>query len=810
MLQQGPAVLDIDCFLDRLASDPLTTVVNYYASRLRPHRKAMSFLKRRALQNSEDAPVAIGFVDRTLGSHIPGNASKRGKLIRSKLKEVGVLRPNGREHFRGMVTAPLNMIHGKELSVGGIFGLRIDMSNGGAQEQSVGSGVFNAQALQSFSELIVCENVKDAWALIAAGHHNAICIQDYVLPEPCLANIKRAIFASTKIDTAPFAHCECFSLKIPHGQSIQGYAIEHQNDPEPLAQFVRNAAWMDVPRTKATESDPEPTPKQAPDAQAKNPSASPVPALPSEDLETVVSDAEVIISIESRRWRIRNLERNKMPGVLRVNVLVSSVVNQSFHVDTFDLYHARSRRAFLAEAAQEIGQGEATLRSDLGRILLKLEQLQHEVRLSARGDGEPKKPVELSPEERTAALKLLRSENLLERILEDFDQCGIVGERNGKMVGYLVATSRLLDKPLGLIVQSSSAAGKSSLTNAVLKFMPAEALFTCSAMTSQSLYYLGKTDLKHRILSIAEEEGARHASYGLKLLQSEGELSLVSTAKEKGMGKMATQRHQVNGPVALMLTTTANDLDPELMNRCLVVNVDESESQTAAIQAQQRFAFTFQGFQQGILRASIEKLHQNAQRLLRPLAIHNPFASQLGFVNSQTRFRRDQEKYLTLINTITLLHQYQRETQTTELNGHSIEYLEVTREDIGLANRIAQWALGRSIDELPGPTRRLLCQLFDWVQVESRRQGVAHSELTFTRRQAREALKWNTTHFRENLERLVVAEYVVPHGRGQGKLHRYSLLYDGRGREGEPSLLGLVDADSLIDATAGPMRATWQ
>ena len=301
---------------------------------------------------------------------------------------------------------------------------------------------------------------------------------------------------------------------------------------------------------------------------------------------------------------------------------------------------------------------------------------------------------------------------------------------------------------------------------------------------------------------MAEEAGVRDASYGLKLLQSEGKLSLISTSKEKGTGRMATQRYEVNGPVALMLTTTATDVDPELMNRCLVVGVDESSEQTAAIHAQQRYARTFAGSQQRAQSESIAQQHKNAQRLLRCIQIHNPFAFQLGFATSQTRFRRDHEKYLTLIHTITLLHQYQREIHTAEVDGRVVEYLEVTRQDIAQANALAAWALGRSVDELPEPTRRLLHALFGWIKAEAKRQGVTQSEYTFTRRQAREALRWNATHFRNHLEQLVQAEYVVPHGRGQGKLYRYSLLFDGLAREGQPGLLGLKDAQTLFTPAA--------
>ena len=302
-----------------------------------------------------------------------------------------------------------------------------------------------------------------------------------------------------------------------------------------------------------------------------------------------------------------------------------------------------------------------------------------------------------------------------------------MGERTGKLVGYLAATSRLLPKPLGLVIQSSSAAGKSSLADAILNLMPEEARFTCSAMTSQSLYYLGQQNLKHKILSIAEEEGVRDASYQLKLLQSEGSLSLVSTSKEKGSGRTSTERYTVEGPIALLLTTTASDIDPELLNRCLVVSVDESSAQTAAILAQQRYARTQQGFVKQQRALAVMALHRNAQRLLKPLRVYNPYAEQLSFIGSQTRYRRDHQKYLTLIDTIALLHQYQREVKIYSPGGpggrvasnasgegpscerpDSIQYLEVTRHDIALANRIADWALGRSIDDLPGPTRRLL------------------------------------------------------------------------------------------------------
>ena len=76
-------------------------------------------------------------------------------------------------------------------------------------------------------------------------------------------------------------------------------------------------------------------------------------------------------------------------------------------------------------------------------------------------------------------------------------------------------------------------------------------------MTGQSLFYMGDTDLQNKVLAIAEEAGAQRASYPLKLLQSEGEVSIASTGKDPVSGKQVTHDYEVEGPVMIFLTTTA-------------------------------------------------------------------------------------------------------------------------------------------------------------------------------------------------------------------------------------------------------------
>ena len=91
-------------------------------------------------------------------------------------------------------------------------------------------------------------------------------------------------------------------------------------------------------------------------------------------------------------------------------------------------------------------------------------------------------------------------------------------------------------RPVGPV--SSKEHDLPGLMDAILDFMPAERLYRCSAMTGQSLYYM-----------------------------------------QQGTGRTTIERYEVEGPVALLLTTTASDVDAELLNRCLVVSVDEQWQQ---------------------------------------------------------------------------------------------------------------------------------------------------------------------------------------------------------------------------------------
>jgi energy-coupling factor transporter ATP-binding protein EcfA2 len=491
--------------------------------------------------------------------------------------------------------------------------------------------------------------------------------------------------------------------------------------------------------------------------------------------------------------------------VLKVNVLVRQ--GERFHVDTLDLYQARARAVFAKQASVELGVEETILQRDLGQVLLQLEGLQEE-RIQAETQAKaPPAPV-VSATDTAAALALLCDPQLIERIVHDVAAIGVVGEDSNALVGYLAAVSRKLDKPLAVLIQSTSAAGKSTLMDALLSLMPEAERVHYSAMTGQSLFYLGEGDLRHKILAIAEEEGVRQAAYALKLLQSQGELTIASTGKDPQTGKLVTEEYRVEGPVMLLLTTTAIDIEEELQNRCIVLTINESREQTAAIHARQRQAQTLQGLVAGKQAEAIRAVHRAAQTLLRPVAVVNPYAEALTFRTESTRLRRDHAKYLTLINAIAYLHQHQRPLQTTSVAGQAIEYVEATLADIALANRLAHEVLGRSLDALPPQTRRLLGAIVRLVAERCRAQRIDQRELRLSRADVRAVASVSETQLRVHLERLVEMDYLLVHRGQRGQSFVYELLFDGAMEdENTPHLFGLIDVDALRDAgTIGSSR----
>lgn len=825
---------------ERQADDQalLNQVIDFYHETLLQSPEALAYLDKRGLNDPElIARFKLGFANRTLAYRLPEKTRKAGAELRGQLQEIGILRQSGHEHFNGSLVVPA--LDG-EGNVTEVYGRKItpNLRKGTPHHLYLPGphvGVWNREGLTGQTEVILCEALIDAMSFWVAGYRSVTCsygTEGFTADHLAVfkeAGIERVLIAYDRDEAGNSAAAKlakrlqgeglaCYRLHFPKGMDANDYALNVQPASKSLGVVIRSAEYLgeDLPPERqldiemqtgkgveavSDKADANPNPSLAAESQPETPAlpAAAVPPAPENQMQPEVSDHEVNIDYGNRHYRVRGLQKNSSYEVMKVNVLVK--VGDVIHVDTFDLYSAKHRQAFARVAAAECGIEDKLIQRDLGQLLLQLEGLQDQAIQAAL---QPKEPTGYTMEagEREAALALLRDPNLTERIADAFAQTGLVGEPANALMGYLAAVSRKLKTPLAIIVQSTSAAGKSALMDAVLRLVPEEDRVHYSAMTGQSLFYLGESDLKHKILGIAEEEGVRQAAYALKLLQSQGELTIASTGKDPESGKLVTEEYRVEGPVMLFLTTTAIDIDEELLNRCVVLTINESREQTAAIQQRQRQARTLEGLLASNQAEQIIQQHQNAQRLLRPLAVVNPYAEQLAFADSRTRTRRDHEKYLTLIDSIALLHQYQREVKQVQQGDQVIEYIEVSREDIALANQLAHDILGRSLDELPPPTRQLLKHLHNLVADKMKAESLRQNEVRFTRREVREVAGLSDKQVRVHLERLVELEYVFIHHGKNGQRYVYELAFDGDPAQSDRQLIGLIDIEQLKAVSA--------
>jgi hypothetical protein len=129
--------------------------------------------------------------------------------------------------------------------------------------------------------------------------------------------------------------------------------------------------------------------------------------------------------------------------------------------------------------------------------------------------------------------------------------------------------------------------------------------------------------------------------------------------------------------------------------------------------------------------------------------------------------------------------------------GRAVEYIEVTLEDIAAANRLAHEVLGRTLDEMPPQTRRLLAVLEKLVAARCEAGKCERGDVAFTRREVREKSGWGDTQLKVHLGRLVELEYVLAHRADHGTGHVYELVYDGGGKDGRRHLAGLLDVEKL-------------
>jgi DNA primase catalytic core len=789
--------------------DPLTPefqravgpVLEYYEKALCNSPQAQGYLKSRGIVGAEllDA-FRIGYADGSLLRALPSREAAEGREAYDLLRRSGIVTEHGREFFHGYIVIAVTDENGSILNLCG--------RNTSPRSKRPPhlyllphTGPMNPRALNQ-DAIVLAESPIDLLSLYASGVRNATCnygtngFTERLIPLLVDRGVGRVLIAFDA-DAPGSAAALRLSERLAEA-GIEGMRVLFPEGMDPNDVLVRLGADALRGCVERAGRPPE-VETSAVDSPSANGAEAPV--ADAGDGGIRIEKKSLHVMRGERAYRIDGFYRNLSEVSLSVTLTVSC--GSRMHTDRIDLYVSKERERFIARVARKLDVGEEIVESDLDGLLVPLRRMQDEwITQSERPKGE-RPEIRMSGPEREEALALLRSPDLVSRIRGDFVKCLIVGEETNLLAGYMAATSRLLDRPVHVLFQSSSAAGKTTMMKAILAMMPPESVLYYTTMTRQSLLYMQERDLRHTIVAIEELVGAEYAAHIIKMLKSEGRASSATTIKDPQTGLMKTIDFSVEGPICFFSTTTALYVDEEDYNRDLVCAADESREQTARILSMQRLMRTLEGLDMRRERESVLRVHRNAQRLLRPVPVFNPYARHMTFLDSRHRLRRDHEKYLTIIETIALLHQHQRGMRTRVVEGVTREYIEVTLEDIRLANALASAVLGRGLDDCPPHTRNFLGRAALLADERAKVLGVERGLVRLTARELAEHTGLSMPQVGRHLRKLCELEYAVCWPVRNSRLLEYEILPRGGETEGGSFLPGLIDVSELEERMRG-------
>jgi hypothetical protein len=255
---------------------------------------------------------------------------------------------------------------------------------------------------------------------------------------------------------------------------------------------------------------------------------------------------------------------------------------------------------------------------------------------------------------------LLDRPDLLDEVGSVVAAHGYAGDLALPKVIYLVLLSRLLPRPINLVILGPSSGGKTYAVSRVLLLVPEEAVYQVNGMSDRVLAYT-EANLQHVVLIISEASVLQHDGIGASLLRSiswDGKVSYEFV--EKTNEGMRVKRIEKEGPTGF-ITTTTKGVEAELETRTLTLHVSDAWDVTQQIltMSADRAA--------GVIPPPPDLAPWLAAQ--RWLATHGdreviiPFAPKIAphFPNKQVRARRDFTQLLSLIETHALLCQRQRE-----------------------------------------------------------------------------------------------------------------------------------------------------
>jgi hypothetical protein len=422
-------------------------------------------------------------------------------------------------------------------------------------------------------------------------------------------------------------------------------------------------------------------------------------------------------------------------------------------------------------------------------------------------DGKEEPLPEMTDEERTEALELLKDPDILEVIKRDLTEaCGIVGEDHLKVgLALIMLSARLSKSPISATVFGASSEGKSYLIGQVAEVIPPEWVLKFSSFSSRALEYANEELMDRKILLVGELEGLGDDEALLSMIrqaQTENRLSRLVAQYDKDNGGPRVTMTEVTIRSSWIVATTQEGWHDENMTRCFCLFVSSDADQTKRILEYAKQSETIEFKKKEADRARRINRVRNALRLLQPLEVVMPWwVTHLSFPDKSARNRRDWSRYVQGIKLIAALRQHQKPTKTDPDTG--MEHLEVDETDYRLGYDLFLPLLAGTLRELSERCMKVLRVAVKLTQdqlAEQDGEGDVDFSVKELQRKAEEVETdlSNGRDVRKQLRKLVQEDYlIVTNGAeqvGGGRAKRYKLASDGLSIGDDGSIVGLRHA----------------
>jgi predicted transcriptional regulator len=409
--------------------------------------------------------------------------------------------------------------------------------------------------------------------------------------------------------------------------------------------------------------------------------------------ESLIYENELLSLTVLGGIKLEGLDR--MRATLKLALKKSSVPPVRHNLD---LYNDTQVEKLIRKVAEKLEIGTSVIAASIAELTEQLEAY----RLDKLKETEPQRnenPI-LTPDEQKEAENFLRSDGLLAKTNELIGNSGMIGEENNRLLMYLIFTSRKQTHPLHVVSLGASGTGKTHLQEKVGALIPEEDKIEITTLSENAFYYFGQRELKNKLILIEDLDGAENSLYPLRELQSKKRIS-KTVAHKNTKGETRTMHLVVEGPVSVAGCTTKEYIYEDNANRSFLIYLDESPEQDQRIMNHQRAVSA--GKIDEVAEKKAADLLCNAQRILEPIKIINPYAELLNIPKEVFKPRRTNNHYLQFIEVVTFYHQWQRAKQVDKETGE--EYIETTLEDIEEANKLLKQILLRKSDDLTGACR---------------------------------------------------------------------------------------------------------